>query len=77
MNTLCAKSKQMTIDVKIEAPGHPHQEALHVYYEETLQKKYAPYDFIKAVDVKIHKDALEKSEVTLLIKPENMLNGLK
>lgn len=58
------------MDIKIEAPGHPRQVQLKEYYNETLLKKYSPYEFIKTVDVKVVKGELEHFEVSLQIRPE-------
>ena len=58
------------MDIKIEAPGHPSQDALIKYYENRLNKKYGTYDFIKSIYVKVNKAKNGGFEVSLGIKPE-------
>lgn len=57
------------MDIKIEAIGHPNQEKLISYYNETLTKKYANYPFVKTITAKVdNKENL--AEVTLLFQLE-------
>jgi ribosome-associated translation inhibitor RaiA len=58
------------MDIKIEAPGHPRQDSLQLYYSELLDRKYGHYDFVKSVDVKVTKVNDLLWEVSLQLKPE-------
>lgn len=58
------------MDIKIEAPGHRNQESLQKYYTAKLNKKYAVYPFIKAIDVKVKQMKNDQYEVSLQLKPE-------
>ena len=58
------------MDIKIEAPKHGNQTKLKAYYEEKLTQKYAVYDFVKSIDVKISAAAKGRTTVSLQCKPE-------
>ena len=42
--------------IHVEAPKHPNFQQLEEYYKSTLSEKYAPFEFIKAIEVKVNKE---------------------
>ncbi len=58
------------MDIQIEAPQHEHQKQLISFYKEKLNKKYAVYDFIKMIEVKVRLEKDAHTTVSLQCKPE-------
>ena len=58
------------MDIKIEAPNHPHQEKLKEYYTEKLTQKYGNQNYITSIDVKVVHEKDDLIKVSIQTKPE-------
>lgn len=57
------------MDIKLEAPGHKHQDELRTYCSDLLLKKFGQYPFLKSVEIKFI--TLENhTKVSIMFKPE-------
>jgi len=57
------------MDIKLEAPGHKHQEELRSYCTNILDKKFGKYPFLKSVDIKVITTD-DHTKVSIMFKPE-------
>jgi ribosome-associated translation inhibitor RaiA len=58
------------MDINIEAPNHPSQEKMKLYYTDKLTQKYGNKAYITSLDVKVVSEKDDKFKVSIQTKPE-------
>jgi len=57
------------MDIQIEAPKHPNFKRLEEFYREKVTNKYAPFEFIKRMEIKVSKE-IEETTVKFIVDLE-------